>query len=61
MMNGLCWRVFSSLCKWHVLAIEPKISVAGLGMAGVEHSFEITEQGAQSLTGSQYDFHYILD
>lgn len=44
-----------------VLAIEPKISVAGQGMAGVEHSFEITEQGAQSLTGSQYDFHYILD
>lgn len=43
-----------------VLAVEPKISVAGQGMAGVEHTYEITEDGARSLTGSQCDFHYVL-
>lgn len=35
-----------------VVAIEPKIGIPGIGMTGVEHTLEITEKGACSLTGS---------
>lgn len=35
-----------------VVAIEPKIGIPGRGMTGVEHTLEITEKGARSLTGS---------
>lgn len=34
-----------------VMAIEPKIALPGLGMVGVEDTYEITEQGAACLTG----------
>ena len=34
-----------------VVAIEPKIGIPGIGMVGVEHSLEITAEGARSLTG----------
>lgn len=33
------------------LAIEPKIALPGIGMVGVEDTFEITHTGAVSLTG----------
>ncbi len=34
-----------------VLALEPKIALPGVGMVGVENTFEVTEQGGCSLTG----------
>jgi len=38
-----------------VLAIEPKIGIPGVGMTGVENTFEVTSQGGRSLTGENYD------
>ncbi|MDD2391277.1 MAG: Xaa-Pro peptidase family protein [Desulfobacterales bacterium] len=38
-----------------VLALEPKIGIRGIGMAGVENTFEVTPEGGKSLTGEQYD------
>lgn len=38
-----------------VMAVEPKIGIAGLGMVGVENTFEITGAGARCLTGKDYD------
>ncbi len=35
------------------IAIEPKVGIKGLGMVGVENTFEITENGAQSLSGTE--------
>jgi Xaa-Pro dipeptidase len=37
-----------------VLAIEPKIGIPGLGMVGVENTFEVTMRGGVSLTGNDY-------
>lgn len=36
-----------------VLAVEPKIGIPGLGMVGVENTFEVTAEGGRSLTGKQ--------
>lgn len=36
-----------------VLAVEPKIGIPGLGMVGVENTFEVTAGGGKSLTGDQ--------
>jgi Xaa-Pro aminopeptidase len=33
------------------LAIEPKIGICGIGMVGIENTFEVTKNGGQSLTG----------
>ncbi len=38
-----------------VMAVEPKIGIPGLGMVGVENTFEITQNGGRSLTGEAYD------
>lgn len=38
-----------------VLAIEPKMGIPGLGMVGVENTFEVTEEGGKCLTGTSYD------
>ena len=38
-----------------VLAIEPKIGIPGVGMVGVENTFEVTTQGGRCLTGQDYD------
>ena len=35
------------------IALEPKIGIPGVGMVGVENTFEITEDGAVSLTGDE--------
>ncbi len=35
-----------------VLALEPKIGLPGLGMVGVENTFEVTAEGGRNLTGS---------
>jgi Xaa-Pro dipeptidase len=34
-----------------VLALEPKLGIAGLGMVGVENTFLVTPQGGECLTG----------
>jgi Xaa-Pro aminopeptidase len=38
-----------------VLAVEPKIGMPGLGMVGIENTFEVTPEGGVSLTGDRYD------
>jgi len=37
------------------MAVEPKIGIPGIGMVGVENTFEITKDGGKSLTGDKYD------
>lgn len=37
-----------------VLALEPKIGIRGLGMVGVENTFEVTVDGGRCLTGDDY-------
>jgi Xaa-Pro aminopeptidase len=37
------------------LALEPKHGIPGLGMVGVENTFEVTESGGVCLTGARYD------
>ena len=41
--------------KGMVYAFEPKIGLPGVGMVGVENTFEITENGAKCVTGDQFD------
>ncbi len=36
------------------VALEPKFGVPGLGMVGVENTFEVTENGGRCLTGDSY-------
>ena len=38
-----------------VLAVEPKIGIAGFGMVGTENTFEITSTGGSSITGFNYE------
>jgi Xaa-Pro dipeptidase len=38
-----------------LLAVEPKIGIPGLGMVGVENTFEVTLAGGRCLTGTNYD------
>ncbi|MGE4293475.1 MAG: M24 family metallopeptidase [Desulfovibrio sp.] len=38
-----------------VLALEPKQGVPGVGMVGVENTFEVTPQGAVCITGDRYE------
>ncbi len=37
------------------IAIEPKMGFKGVGMVGTENVFEITENGAKSITGTDFD------
>lgn len=37
------------------LALEPKYGIAGVGMVGVENTFEVTDAGCRCLTGETYD------
>lgn len=37
------------------IALEPKMGIAGVGMVGVENTFEVTAQGGRALTGTAYD------
>jgi Xaa-Pro dipeptidase len=41
--------------KGMVFALEPKHGIPGVGMVGVENTFEVTEQGAVCITGTRYD------
>jgi Xaa-Pro aminopeptidase len=38
-----------------VLAVEPKIGIPGVGMVGVENTFEVTTRGGKCLTGENYE------
>ncbi len=38
-----------------VIALEPKIGIQGVGMVGVENTFEVTQSGGKSLTGDRFD------
>jgi Xaa-Pro dipeptidase len=37
------------------LALEPKFGIPGVGMVGVENTFEVTPKGGACLTGDAYD------
>lgn len=37
------------------LALEPKFGIRGLGMVGVENTFEVTPEGGRPLTGQDYE------
>ena len=37
------------------LALEPKFGIPGVGMVGVENTFEVTETGGACLTGQDYE------
>jgi Xaa-Pro aminopeptidase len=41
------------------IALEPKMSLAGLGMMGLEGVFAVTERGGISLTGDRMDIRHI--
>jgi Xaa-Pro dipeptidase len=43
------------LASGMVLAVEPKLGLPGLGMVGVENTFEVTPAGGKSLTGGEGD------
>ena len=39
----------------NVIALEPKIGIPGIGMVGVENTFEVNNSGAVCITGEQFD------
>jgi Xaa-Pro aminopeptidase len=41
------------------LALEPKIGIEGIGMVGVENTFEVTPAGAKSMTGDTFDMVFV--
>jgi len=49
----------SPLEEGMVIALEPKIGIPGLGMVGVENTFEVTAGGGRSLTGQDFDIIFI--
>lgn len=48
-------KVRTPLEEGMVLALEPKFGIPGVGMVGVENTFEVTADGGVSLTGDMYD------
>ena len=42
-----------------VLALEPKIGIEGVGMVGIENTFEVTTQGGQSITGTNNEIIFV--
>ncbi len=48
-------KIKTPLEEGMTMALEPKFSVPGLGMVGVENTFEITPTGAVCITGDDYD------
>lgn len=52
----ICARGFSEpLQSGMTMALEPKIGLPGIGMVGIENTYEITENGSVSLTGDDND------
>jgi len=51
----LARRFDDALQEGMTLAIEPKIALPGIGMVGVENTFEVTPGGGKCLTGNRFD------
>jgi len=51
----LAGRFDDPLQEGMTLAIEPKIALPGIGMVGVENTFEVTPGGGKCLTGNRFD------
>jgi Xaa-Pro dipeptidase len=51
----LARRYDEPLQEGMTLALEPKIGLPGIGMVGVENTFEVTPQGGKSITGNSFD------
>lgn len=54
------WPIFAKgfgepLQPGMIVALEPKIGIPGVGMVGVENTYEITADGARSLSGDEDD------
>ncbi len=47
-------RFDEPLMEGMTLAIEPKVGITGLGMVGVENTFEVSPTGGLSITGTEY-------
>lgn len=52
---ALAQRFDEPLEEGMVIALEPKMGIAGLGMVGVENTYEVTPEGGRCLTGDHYD------
>ncbi|XPV77465.1 MAG: M24 family metallopeptidase [Desulfovibrio sp.] len=50
----LAKRFTEPLQEGMVIALEPKIGLAGVGMVGPENTFEVTAAGGRSLTGEHF-------
>ncbi|BBD08298.1 M24 family metallopeptidase [Desulfovibrio ferrophilus] len=48
-------KIKTPLEEGMVFALEPKFGVPGLGMVGVENTFEVTASGAKCISGHDYD------
>ncbi len=47
-------RFDEPLIEGMTLAIEPKVGIPGLGMVGVENTYEVTPSGGKSITGQEF-------
>jgi len=50
----LAHRFDDPLQEGMTLAIEPKIGLPGIGMVGVENTFEVTPEGGKCITGNRF-------
>ncbi len=53
-------KFYEPLQKNMIIAIEPKKGLPGVGMLGIENTFLITDNAAESLTGSGHDIINII-
>jgi Xaa-Pro dipeptidase len=51
----LAHRFDDPLQEGMTIAVEPKIGLPGIGMVGVENSFEVTSDGGKCITGNCFD------
>ena len=51
--------VDATLEEGMVIALEPKVGLPGIGMVGVENTFEVTAEGGKSLTGHEFDIIFV--
>ncbi len=48
-------KIVEPLQKNMFIALEPKMGFKGIGMVGIENVFEITQDGAKSITGTDFE------
>ena len=51
----LAHRFDAPLQEGMALAVEPKIGLPGIGMVGVENTFEVTPGGGRCITGNRFE------